>query len=166
MSMKNEQALAIVQRALEALERKSDAEDEEELMAMFRESGFDAREAAALSALLPVAFGRAALQQMGATVTRDDASVSHFDGTRSEFRLSDQPIYKAAVQIAVRTLHHGTTTPAAANKLVQWGAEYKILASLLARGEDLNTVTSSSTLFCGYDKDVFNKPPWWRRRLF
>jgi hypothetical protein len=166
MSMKNEQALAVVQRALEVLERNPDSEDEEGLMAVFCEAGFEAREAAALSALLPVAFGRAALQQMGATVTRDDAYVSHFDGTRSEFRLSDQPIYKAAVQIAVRTLHHGTTTPAAANKLVRWGAEFKGLASLIARGEDLNKIGYSGTFFYGYDKDVFNKPPWWRRRLF
>lgn len=162
----NDPALVLVQRALEVIEGKPGAEDEEELMAVFRESGFEARDAAALSALLPVAFGRAALQHMGVTVSRDDAYVYHPDGTRTEIRFSDQPIYKAAVQIAVRTLHHGTSTPAAANKFVRWGSEFKLLSHEIATGNDPNTSGLSSTIFSGYEKDVFNKPPWWRRRLF
>lgn len=162
----NEPALALVQRALEVIERKPDAGDEEELMAVFRESGFEARDAAALSALLPVAFGRAALQHMGVPVTRDDAYVYHPDGTRTEIRFSDQPIYKAAVQIAVRTLHHGSSTPAAANKFVRWGSEFKLLSHAIAEGGPENIRGLSSTIFSGYEKDVFHKPPWWRRRLF
>lgn len=164
--MKNEQALAIVQRALDVLERKLDAVDEEELMAVWREAGFEARDAAALAALLPVAFGRSALQHRGIAGFRDDAYVRHPDGTDSEIRLSDQPIYKAAWQVATRTLHHGSSTPAAANKLVGWGTDFKLLSHAIETGDHPDASRLSATLFYGYEKDVFNKPPWWRRRLF
>jgi hypothetical protein len=164
--MKNEQALSIVQRALDVLEHKLDAEDEEQLMAVWREAGLEARDAAALAALLPVAFGRSALQHMGIAGFRDDAYVYHPDGTRSEIRFSDQPIYKAAWQIATRTLHHGSSTPAAANKLVRWGTDFKLLSDVIESGDDPDPSRLSATLFSGYEKDVFKKPPWWRRRLF
>ena len=50
--------------------------------------------------------------------------------------------------------------------MAQWGAEFKVLAHVIASGDDVNAGGYSSTFFSGYEMDVFNKPPWWRRRLF
>lgn len=162
---RNKEALAKVQSALDALERKPGYEDEEELVATLREAGFEQRDADCLAALLPIAFGRAALQQLGVTRFRDDARVRHPDGSDTYIFLSDQPLYVAAVQIAVQSLHHGTPAPATAQTLMSWSSELKVLAPEIQAGNPVDGRAVSKLLY-GYGKDVFNKPPWWQRRLF
>jgi hypothetical protein len=163
---RKEEALAKVQSALEVLERKPEYEDEEGLTAMLRAADFEQRDADCLAALLPIAFGRAMLQKLGVTAFRDDALVSHPDGSKSWIFFSDQPLYVAAVQIAVQALHHGTPTPSTAQRLTNWGSELKAFAPAIQAGQPIDGRVASTTLFYGYEKNVFNKPPWWRRRLF
>jgi len=167
----DDDASAMVRAALELLERQGDElEDDDELIDTFCQSGFLSDDAHRLVALLPLAFGRATLQQMGFAHFRDDASVHHPDGTTSYIRLSDQPIFQAALQIAAASAHHGTPTSAAANALAHRSVELMLLVhasqSASQSGERPDPRGLAAPMFHGFEKDVFAKPPWWRRRLF
>jgi len=134
--MNDHQALSIVQTALEAIESLLSASPnptDDDLREHLRQRGLSSRDAAALVALLPIAFGRAYLQQKGVV-----SFVNHMRvGKDIRIYLSDQPLYVAGVDVGVTSLHHGTATPRALQLLVNRSVEVRLLSSLIKAGKPL-----------------------------
>ncbi|HVR95108.1 MAG TPA: hypothetical protein VMW27_00735 [Thermoanaerobaculia bacterium] len=159
--MKNQETVTAIQRALEILGAYQELPDDPEMVEALRDAGFPTQEAERLVGLLPLAFGRAALQRFGIMYFPNDARVRHPDGSTTEILLSDQPIYKAALQLAAEMQE----SPAAA-ALAARSVEVMLLAPSIQAGQAIDIRGLSAPLFFGYDKGVFMQPPWWRRRLF
>lgn len=159
--MKSHEAVAAVERALEILGTYQALPDDPELVEALRQQGFESQDAERLVALLPIAFGRATLQRHGIKHFRDEALVRHLDGSTTEILLSDQPIYTAALQVATEA-QEGPAGVALAARSV----EMRLLAPALRAGQAIDIRGLAAPGFFGYDKELFARPPWWRRRLF
>lgn len=159
-----QQARELIAAALDALKGQPKESTDEELLACFERRGISSTDAVRLLALLPVAFGRAALQQRGVVAFPDEIVVGHPGGKNTRILLSDQPIYAAGFRIGVH-FHHVGVPPKAFFLLANRSAEVKAVLSLLQDGVPPDQVPGSSTVFYGYEEGVFVKPPWWRRRI-
>ena len=166
MNKKQQQALDLIQVALNALEDQPAHAEDEDLITRLEEAGISSDDARRLVALLPVAFGRAILQQRGMAYFRDDVLVGHPGGKNSTIQLSDQPIYVAGVRVGVVSLHHGTPTPKALDMLARRSVELRLLLGGADSSGRIEAAPSTAICLYGYEEGVFAKPPWWRRKIF
>lgn len=158
--MKNEAAVAVVARALEVLAQLPELPDDPELVVVLERAGLDPADAQRLVALLPLAFGRVALERFGIVGLPRDAWVGHPDGGSSEIRLTDQPLYRPALAAAAAA--RGTPE---FDALAGRSVEVMVLAPAIRAGEGVDVRGLSCPLFYGFEKGVFAAPPWWRRRI-
>ena len=161
-----QEAIDLILLALEAIEEQPEDSEDEELLECLERRGISSADATRLLALLPVAFGRAALQQKGVVAFNDEVLVGHPGGKNTRIRLTDQPLYVAGVRVGVVHLHHGSAPPNAFYRLANSSAEVKLALAALKDGQPPEQIYGGSTVFYGYEEGIFVKPPWWRRRIF
>lgn len=164
--MRDRKALATVATGLAAIEElvgSAPAPADEDLRACLVGAGLAPRDAAALLVLLPLGFGRAFLQQKGVQRFGDHFRVGGEGGGSRRIRLSELPLYRAAVAVAVRAFHHGTATPHALRLLVGRSVEVRLLSKLLDAGKPLPAAPDITLGVTADPEGAFHRPPWWRR---
>lgn len=164
--MTKQEALALVYSALGTIDALAVSEglDDDDLVEGLEQSGISPRDAAALVSLLPLACGRAVLERQGVTGLPNHAWVGHPKG-KTKIYLTDQPIYKAAVQVAMSAVQDGTRTPRAFELLVNHSVELRMLSAAMRDGQRMDR-PNTAIAFYVQEEEVFVKPPWWRRDLF
>jgi len=81
--------------------------DEEELISALVAAGFEQLESRILSAFLPLAFGRAALETMGPIDFGETVMAKTHNGVWIQIPLSDVPVYEAALALARESYEAG-----------------------------------------------------------
>ena len=117
-----------VEIAVSVFER--DPTDDEAFDSLVK-AGLAEGDAAAMLQLLPLAFGRVLLLEMGVERFEDEFQVKDDRGEWVSFRLSDQPAYREGMKLALAAFYHGalprTAFAAVATRSAEVGAASKAL---------------------------------------
>jgi hypothetical protein len=163
--MSEQQAVQVIQLALDVLEGQPMNLNDDEVTALLRQHGLSSDDADRLLALLPIAFGRVTLRQMGVTSFSDDAHVFATGAKPVAIRLSDQPVFAAGVRMG-ESLYRRTPPSNAFRLLAARSPEVSAMLDVLDAGDSAANSKIASPGFAGYEARLFVKPPWWRRSLF
>lgn len=125
--------------------------DSNEVIARLAQAGLSREEATRCVTLLPIAFGRAWLFNHGWRQFHDELSLYPEAGAPVTLRLSDQPLYRAGLHVALHAMHAGTLDEETMRAIVSMSAEVQAALPALAKGE----TGSSSMILSGYDPSAF-----------
>jgi hypothetical protein len=128
------------------------ADDSDELTARLERAGLSRDDATRCVGLLPIAFGRAWLFDQGWRQFDDEVSIYRESGAPLRLRLSDQPLYRAGLHVALHALHAGTLDEGTVHAIAALSAEVQTRLPALADGA---TPGSSSLALSGYDPHLF-----------
>ncbi len=126
--------------------------DTEDLVAQLEKGGLPREEASRCVALLPIAFGRAWLFNHGWRQFDDEVSVYPAAGAPVQVRLSDHPLYRAGLHVALHAMHAGTLDETTVRAIAAMSAEVQSRLPAIAEGERRG---SSSMALFGYDPSLF-----------
>jgi len=138
--------------ALPVLGATSADYDSDDVIARLEKAGLPREEAVRCVTLLPIAFGRAVLFNRGWTHFDDTVLVAAHKGPTLELRLSDQPLYRAGLHVALHAIHAGTLDKATVLALANMSGEARLLQEAIDRGE---TASGMTTGLFGYDPSLF-----------
>lgn len=106
-----------------------------ELIGRLEAAGLPRDEAARCVALLPIAFGRAVLFHRGWRSFSDTVLVGAGKGPALELRLSDQPLYRAGLHVALHAMHAGTLDEATVYALANMSVEPQLVLQAMEKGD-------------------------------
>lgn len=105
--------------------------------------------------LLPLAFGRALLSEMGVRSFSDDAYVHVENGDPVLIRLSDQPIYRAGLPLGVCALRHGAIAHDTFGAIAALSPEVQAALHAIETGSQAAGFSVEPFHFLGHDPALF-----------
>jgi len=133
-------------RLIEAAEILAADLSEDEQVAALRHRGFGEGEAHRLVALLPMAFCRPILEDLGVRHFVMRLAATGMDGTSVKADLMRQPEYVAGLRLARKHYKAGTLNPLVYERIVMRSADFDAASNALNSGANLSGATIGSAL--------------------
>jgi hypothetical protein len=118
-------------------------------------AGLAEGDAAAVLQLVPMAFGRVLLLEMGVTSFEDEFHVKDDKGDWVPFRLSDQPAYCEGMKLALAAFYHGALPREAFAAVATRSAEVGAASKALDAGSTIKGGTLGAAAVWGVPMSAF-----------
>jgi hypothetical protein len=144
------------------------ASDDERLIDALVAAGFERLESRMMSAFLPLAFGRVALERIGPMDFSETVGAKTRLGTWIQIPLRDVPVYGAALALARESYTNGIVPRAPFSAVATRSAEMNAVSDALDAGKRINGATLASALIVLSAEDLGYGSLWSRlwARLF
>jgi hypothetical protein len=128
--------------------------EDEDLINKLRENGLNMEEAERLIAFFPIAFGRVIINTLGNV---DFSDLYRIKENGKEFKLTDEPIYKLAENVALESYETGLVGRELFSAIATRSAELNAVNKALNEDVDLNSAVFKPVLLFGYKSIGKNK---------
>lgn len=137
---------------------------DDEVVQLLVDDGFDSAVAHRLVAFLPSAFARPVLESLGVSNFSNKVSVPRSESRCFSVRLSDQPEYVAALDLAREHRAIGIIEPHVFESIVNGTAEINAVSNALNEGIDVRGATVAVALNYSGHADHVMRPRLWSLR--
>jgi hypothetical protein len=155
------------EEAARLIAESSEASDEELVLSLTR-AGWPPTEADLAVSFLPIAFGRLALRELGVSEYADRFEAKNAKGKWVAYRLSANPVFRAAARLAAAATVHGALTPEQFKAIAARSSEIHAASKALDAGSSVAGGRVGPVLLLGTraeDLGSRGKLRWWQRSL-
>jgi len=136
-------------------------DEDQDLIVQVIEKGFSKNEAERVVGFMPIAFGRAVIEQVSEVTFSEKYKVKE---NSKEYSLNDEPIYCTALNLAKESYDKGVIEQATFAAIATRSAELDAVNKALNEGQDLTGAKFAPVLLFGYE--TLGETKGWFKRVF